>query len=116
VKEIIVRAQAFGLVYSAEHEALLSLGASDVHVTSGPSKPTEAAWADSENEAARLRCARAVRHLRFAAAHIEAALKAFGSLAEQPERSPDAVVSESTFNRLTNRLEHERRERELRRK
>jgi hypothetical protein len=114
--EIIVRAQAFALIYATEHEGLLALGSSDVHVTSSPGSLTEATVADGENEAARRRCARAVAHLRSASTHVEMALKAFGPLVEQPrDRSPDAVVDQSTFDRAVNRRRHRAREEELRR-
>ena len=104
------------MVYALEHEALVALGSSEVSVTSGPGSLTEATWADKENEAARNRCRRAVQHLRDAATNIEEALKAFGSLAEQPkDRSPDAVVDQSTFDRAVNRRRHREREEELRR-
>jgi hypothetical protein len=112
VRELVVRAQALALVYSAEHEALLTLGSSEVHVTSAPGSATESAVLDRENEAARRRCARAVSHLRSAATHIDLALRAFGPLADQPERSPDAVVSQSTFDKA--RREHYEREKRLR--
>lgn len=111
-----VRLKVFDAVYGLEHESLVALGSSEVSVTSSPGSMTEATVLDKENEAARRRCARAVAHLRSASIHVELAMRSFGPDAEQPERSPDAVISESTFNRLTNRLEHERRERELRRK
>lgn len=116
VREIRLHAEVFGTVYALEHEALLALGSSEVHVTSSPGSLTEATVADAENEAARRRCARAVAHLRSASVHIEMALKAFGPLVEQPvERSPDAIVDQSTFDRAVNRREHRRREEELRR-
>lgn len=116
VREIRVRAEVFVSVYALEHEALLALGASEVSVTSSPGSLTEATVIDKENEAARRRCARAVAHLRAAETHVEMALKAFGSLAEQPvERSPDAVVDQSTFERAVNRRRHREREEELRR-
>jgi len=116
VREIRVRVEVFAAVYGVEHEALLALASSDVHVTSSPGSLTEATWADGENEAARRRCARAVAHLRSASTHVEMALKAFGPLVEQPrDRSPDAVVDQSTFDRAVNRREHRRREEELRR-
>jgi len=115
VREVVARLHAFGLVYSVEHEALVSLGSSEVSVTSSPGSLTEATVIDKENEAARRRCARAVAHLRAASTHVEMALKAFGPLVEQPvERSPDAVVDQSTFERAVNRREHRRREEELR--
>jgi len=116
VREIRVRAEVFAAIYSAEHEALLSLGGSDVHVQTSPSDSTVSTLLDGENEAARARCRRAVQHLRDAATNIEEALKAFGSLAEQPkDRSPDAVVDQSTFERAVNRRRHREREEELRR-
>ena len=116
VREIRVRLEVLARVYAVEHEALLALGSSDVHVTSSPGSLTEATVADKENEAARRRCARAWAHLRAASVHIEMALKAFGPLIEQPhDRSPDAVVDQSTFDRAVNRREHRRREEELRR-
>jgi hypothetical protein len=115
VDEARVRLSAFTVVYTIEHEALLALGSSEVHVTSSPGSVTEATVIDRENEAARRRCARAVAHLRSASTHVEMALKAFGPLVEQPgERSPDAVVDQSTFERAVNRREHQRREEELR--
>jgi hypothetical protein len=103
------------MVYALEHEALVALGSSEVSVTSSPGSLTEATVIDKENEAARRRCARAVSHLRSAAQHVELALQAFGSLAEQPERSPDAVIDQSTFERAVNRRRHREREEELRR-
>ena len=115
IRETVVRLHALGLVYSIEHEALLALGSSEVSVTSGPSKPTEATWADGENAAARRRAARAVAHLRAAAMHVDMALGVFGPDAVQPERSPDSVVSESTFDKAVNRARHRDREDELRR-
>jgi len=116
VREAVARLHALGIVYALEHEALVALGSSEVSVTSSPGSLTEATALDAENEAARRRCARAVAHLRSAATHAEMALAAFGSLAEQPhERSPDAVVDQSTFDRAVNRREHRRREEELRR-
>ena len=116
VRELRVRAEVFAAVYGVEHEALLALGSSEVHVTSSPGSVTEATVIDAENEAARRRCARAVAHLRSASVHIEMALKAFGPLVEQPvERSPDAVVDQSTFDRAVNRRRHREREEELRR-
>jgi hypothetical protein len=116
VDEARVRLSAFVMIYAVEHEALLALGSSEVHVQSSPGSVTESTVMDRENEAARRRCARAVGHLRFASAHIEAALKAFGPLVEQPgERSPDAVVDQSTFDRAVNRRRHRDREEELRR-
>ena len=126
VREAVARLHALGLVYGAEHEALLSLGGSDVHVQTGPSDSTVSTVLDTENEAARRRCARAVAHLRSASQHVEMALQAFGSLAEQPkDRSPDAVVDQSTFESAIKRrnldglspvaVEHRKREEELRR-
>jgi len=116
IRELVVRAQALALIYSAEHEALLTLGSNEVHVTSAPGSATESAVLDRENEAARRRCKRAVSHLRSAATHIDSAIAAFGPLVEQPvTRSPDAVVDQSTFERAVNRREHRRREEELRR-
>jgi len=116
VDEARVRLSAFTMIYAVEHEALLALGSSEVHVTSSPGSATEATVIDRENEAARRRCARAVAHLRSASLHVEMALKAFGPLAEQPsERSPDAVVDQSTFDRAVNRRRHREREEELRR-
>ena len=116
VREIRLRVEVFVSVYALEHEALLALGSSEVSVTSSPGSLTEATVIDKENEAARRRCARAVAHLRSASTHVEMALKAFGSLAEQPnERSPDAVVDQSTFERAVNRRRHREREEELRR-
>jgi hypothetical protein len=121
-----VRVEVLARVYAVEHEALLALGSSEVSVTSSPGSLTEATVIDKENEAARRRCARAWAHLRAASTHVEMALKAFGSLAEQPvERSPDAVVDQSTFERAIKRrnldglspvaVEHRKREEELRR-
>jgi hypothetical protein len=116
VREIRVRVEVFAAIYGVEHEALLALGSSEVHVTSSPGSLTEATVIDAENEAARRRCARAVAHLRSASTHIEMALKAFGPLVEQPrDRSPDAVVDQSTFDRAVNRRRHREREEELRR-
>ena len=116
VREAVARLHALGMVYALEHEALVALGSSEVSVTSSPGSLTEATWADKENEAARARCRRAVQHLRDAATNIEEALKSFGSLAEQPkDRSPDAVVDQSTFERAVNRRRHREREEELRR-
>jgi hypothetical protein len=116
VREIRVRVEVFSVVYGVEHEALLALGSSEVSVTSSPGSLTEATVIDKENEAARRRCARAVAHLRSASTHVEMALKAFGPLVEQPhERSPDAVVDQSTFERAVNRRRHREREEELRR-
>ena len=116
VREAVARLHALGMVYALEHEALLSLGGSDVHVQTGPSDSTVSTVLDTTNEEARNRCRRAVQHLRDAATNIEEALKAFGSLAEQPgERSPDAVVDQSTFERAVNRRRHREREEELRR-
>jgi hypothetical protein len=116
VDEMRVRLSAFVRVYIIEHEALLALRSSEVHVQSSPGSVTEATVIDAENEAARRRCARAVAHLRSASTHIEMALKAFGPLVEQPrERSPDAVVDQSTFDRAVNRRRHREREEELRR-
>ncbi len=115
VREVIARLHALGLVYSVEHEALIALGSSDVHVTSAPGSQTEATVLDRENEAARRRCARAVSHLRSAAMHVDMALKVFGPEAMQPKRSPDSVVSESTFERAVNRRRHHEREEQLRR-
>ncbi len=112
VRQAIARLHALGLVYGVEHEALIALGSSDVHVTSAPGSQTEATVLDRENETARRRCARAVSHLRSAALHVDLALRAFGPLADQPERAPDAVVSQSTFDKA--RRLHEQRERELR--
>ena len=116
VREIIVRAQALGLIYSTEHEALVALGSSEVSVTSSPGSLTESTVLDKENEAARRRCARAVAHLRSASIHVELAMRSFGPDAEQPkDRSPDAVVDQSTFDRAVNRRRHREREEELRR-
>ena len=116
VDEMRIRLSAFTIVYALEHEALVALGSSEVSVTSSPGSLTEATVLDKENEAARRRCARAVAHLRSAAQHVEMALGAFGSLAEQPkDRSPDAVVDQSTFDRAVNRRRHREREEELRR-
>ena len=116
VREIRVRVEVFSVVYGVEHEALLALGSSEVSVTSSPGSLTEATVIDKENEAARRRCARAVAHLRSASTHVEMALKAFGPLVEQPhDRSPDAVVDQSTFDRAVNRRRHREREEELRR-
>ena len=116
VREAVARLHALGMVYALEHEALVALGSSEVSVTSSPGSLTEATVLDKENEAARRRCARAVAHLRSATQHVEMALAAFGSLAEQPvERSPDAVVDQSTFDRAVNRRRHREREEELRR-
>jgi len=112
VREAVARLHALGLVYALEHEALIALGSSEVSVTSSPGSLTEATVIDKENEAARRRCARAVSHLRSAAVHTEMALAAFGSLAEQPERSPDALVSQSTFDKARHR--HYQREQQLR--
>ena len=112
VREAVARLHALGMVYALEHEALVALGSSEVSVTSSPGSLTEATVLDKENEAARRRCARAVAHLRSAAQHVEMALASFGSLAEQPERSPDAVVSQSTFDKA--RHEHYEREKRLR--
>jgi len=112
IREVIARLHALGLVYSVEHEALVALGSGEVSVTSSPGSLTEATVLDRENEAARLRCAKAVSHLRSAALHVDLALRAFGPLADQPERSPDAVISQSTFDKA--RRLHEQRERELR--
>jgi hypothetical protein len=115
VREIRVRVAAFAVVYDVEHESLLALGSSEVSVTSSPGSLTESTVLDKENEAARRRCARAIAHLRSASTHIEAALAAFGPLVEQPrERSPDAVVDQSTFERAVNRRRHREREEELR--
>jgi hypothetical protein len=111
-----VRLEVLARVYAVEHEALLALGSSEVSVTSSPGSLTEATVIDKENEAARRRCARAWAHLLAASTHIEMALKAFGPLVEQPhERSPDAVVDQSTFERAVNRRRHREREEELRR-
>jgi hypothetical protein len=116
VREIRVRVEVFSVVYGVEHEALLSLSGSDVHVQTSPSDSTVSTVIDKENEAARRRCARAVAHLRSASTHVEMALKAFGPLVEQPrDRSPDAVVDQSTFERAVNRRRHREREEELRR-
>jgi hypothetical protein len=115
VREAVARLHALDLVYALEHEALVALGSSEVSVTSSPGSLTEGTVLDKENEAARRRCARAVAHLRSASTHVELALGAFGSLAEQPERSPDAVVDQSTFERAVNRRRHREREEELRR-
>jgi hypothetical protein len=113
VREVVARLHALGIVYALEHEALIALGSSEVSVTSSPGSLTEATVIDKENEAARRRCARAVAHLRSAAKHAEMALAAFGSLAEQPATtSPDAVVSQSTFDKA--RREHYEREKRLR--
>jgi len=115
VREIRVRVEVFAAIYGVEHEALLALGGSDVHVQTGPSDSTVSTLLDGENEAARRRCARAVAHLRSASTHVEMALKAFGPLAEQPrDRSSDAVVDQSTFDRAVNRRRHREREEELR--
>jgi hypothetical protein len=116
VREIKVRVEVLARVYAVEHEALLALGSSEVSVTSSPGSLTEATVIDKENEAARRRCARAWAHLRAASTHVEMSLKAFGPLVEQPsERSPDAVVDQSTFERAVNRRRHREREEELRR-
>ncbi len=103
----------FAEVYALEHEALVALGGSDVHVQTGPSDSTVSTLLDGENEAARRRCARAVAHLRSASKHVEMALAAFGPLAEQPTTtSADAVVSQSTFDKA--RHQHYEREKGLR--
>jgi hypothetical protein len=115
IRETVARLHALGLVYSVEHEALLALGSSEVSVTSGPGSMTEATVLDRENAAARRDAARAVAHLRFAAKHVELALGVFGPEAVQPERSPDSVVSESTFDKAVNRARHRQREEEMRR-
>jgi hypothetical protein len=114
-REIRVRLEVLARVYAVEHEALLALGSSEVSVTSSPGSLTEATVIDKENEAARRRCARAWAHLLAASTHVEMSLKAFGPLVEQPvERSPDAVVDQSTFERAVNRRRHREREEELR--
>jgi len=126
VREIRLRAEVFAATYDLEHEALLALGSSEVHVTSSPGSLTEATVLDAENEAARRRCMRAWAHLRAASTHLELALRAFGPLAEQPkDRSPDAVVDQSTFESAIRRrsmdaldpiaVRHREREEELRR-
>ncbi len=113
---MVTRSQAFAELYSLEHDALAILGSSEVSVTNSPGSMTEATWADRENEAARRRCRRAISHLRSAAVHLEAAVAVFGPLAEQPrDRSPDAVVDQSTFDLAVNRRRHREREEELRR-
>jgi hypothetical protein len=113
IREVIARLHALGLVYSREHESLLALGSSEIHVTSAPGSATESTVLDRENEAARRRCAKAVSHLRSAALHVDLALRAFGPQATQStSTSADAIVSQSTFDKA--RRLHEQRERELR--
>ncbi len=113
VRALRVSLAVFAEVYALEHEALVALGGSDVHVQTGPSDSTASTLLDGENEAARRRCARAVAHLRSAAKHVEMSLAVFGPLAEQPTMtSADAVVSQSTFDKARRR--HYEREEELR--
>ena len=84
VHELALRVHVFASVYALEHEALASLGSSDVHVQTGPSDTTVSSLMDRENEAARDRCRQAVKLLRRAESNVEEALRAFGPLAEQP--------------------------------
>ena len=115
VRELRLRLSILALAYTAEHEALIALGSSDVHVTSTPGSQTEATLLDQEHERARDRCREAVAFLRKAAANIEGALTSFGPEAVQPtDTSPDSVVSQSTFERSVNRARHRQREEELR--
>lgn len=114
VRELKVRLSVFVAVYDIEHDALASLASSDVHVQTGPSDTTVSSLMDGENAAARQRCRVAAAYLHAASANIKAALAVFGPDAVQLTRSPDSVVSESTFESAINRARHRQREKGLR--
>jgi len=117
VRDLRIRLSVLRQVYRREHNlALEAAGGSDVAVTTSVSSPTETAWENAQNEQSREDCRRAVKWLREAATDIHKAIGSFADPEVQPtEPSPDAVVSRSTFDMDVNRLEHAKREEELRR-